>query len=103
MKDAKKLYDVNGHVVKVPCAPKRLSNGELAVCLQCCANPGTDHWVTLNDISSHTPATIDAALTKAAARVAKQHAAMEAADKYIRDTYDAPKVVEPVPTMKHLD
>jgi hypothetical protein len=60
------------HTVEVA-AYKKLSNGQVAVCLRCCNSPATDHWHTMGVSVAADPVAREASIGSQRVFVSQQH------------------------------
>ena len=64
---------------------KKLSDGQIAVCLRCCADATTDSWHTLSITAESTPADLTAWLDSRKAAVEALHQAHQDADAALQN------------------
>jgi hypothetical protein len=81
-----KVTEKNGHKVSAV-KVEQTSNGTLTVHLHCCDNPTTEHRHTLYQLHKLSPEDLKKELADIGAIVAEQHASMEAAHKFITETF----------------
>lgn len=71
------------HSVEVV-ASKTLSDGAIAVCVECCGDSTTRSWHTIHAVNAMSEADLDAEITKHQERVSTQHEGRTKAENYLK-------------------
>lgn len=78
------------HVIEIV-ESKTLSDGAIAVCVECCGDPTTRSWHTLYEVTALSDGEIDAAIEKHKSNVTARHEGRMKAEGYIALKINKPK------------